>query len=164
MFGLLLKGTLFPRTFKNRPIWSHCSFRNYKSTFFHLQRMEQGNLRGGQFSIKTHHPVWKGFWLPRCSFLTKCVFFKKWTNPCLFLFFSFFSNTNFTEKTVGFSGIREEGEHADHLTTTTAPKKHTCLERLLITYLCTYLIGIWLQVSCRQLILRLVIVCSTCEM
>ena len=93
MFGLLLKGTLFPRTFKNRPIWSHCSFRNYKSTFFHLQRMEQGNLRGGQFSIKTHHPVWKGFWLPRCSFLTKCVFFKKMDQPLpLFVFFVLFKH------------------------------------------------------------------------
>ena len=41
---------------------------------------------------------------------------------CLFLFFS---NTNCTEKTVGFSRIRTrivrvEGKHADHLTTTTA--------------------------------------------
>ena len=40
---------------------------------------------------------------------------------CLF----FFPNTNFTEKTVGFSGIQTrivkvEGEHADHLTTATA--------------------------------------------
>ena len=39
--------------------------------------------------------------------------------------FSFFSNTNFTEKTVDVCGIRTqivgvEGEHADHLTTTTA--------------------------------------------
>ena len=36
---------------------------------------------------------------------------------------SIFSNTNFTEKTVGFSRIRTrvvgvEGEYADHLTTT----------------------------------------------
>ena len=38
--------------------------------------------------------------------------------------FFIFSNTNLTEKTVGISGIRTrivgvEGEHADHLTTTT---------------------------------------------
>ena len=44
----------------------------------------------------------------------------------LFVYFLFFSNTNFTEKTVGFCGlqtqiIRVEGEHADHLTSTTAP-------------------------------------------
>ena len=44
----------------------------------------------------------------------------------LFCLFSFFSNTNFTEKTVGVSRIRTqivgvEGEYADHLTTTTAP-------------------------------------------
>ena len=37
----------------------------------------------------------------------------------------FFSSTNFTEKTVGISGIQTwiggvEGERADHLTTTTA--------------------------------------------
>ena len=43
----------------------------------------------------------------------------------LFCSFSFVSNTNFTEKTVGFSRIqtwivRVEVEHADHLTTTTA--------------------------------------------
>ena len=41
------------------------------------------------------------------------------------LLFSFFSNTNFIEKTVGFSRIQTwivgaEGEHADHSTTTTA--------------------------------------------
>ena len=46
--------------------------------------------------------------------------FFKWAS---FSLFSFFSNTNGTEKTVGFSGIRTkivgvEGEHADHLTTT----------------------------------------------
>ena len=39
--------------------------------------------------------------------------------------FSFFSNTNFTEKTVSFSGNRTrivalEGKHVDHLSTTTA--------------------------------------------
>ena len=43
----------------------------------------------------------------------------------LFCLFSLFSNTNFTEKTVGVNGIRTrivgiEGEHTDHLTTTTA--------------------------------------------
>ena len=43
--------------------------------------------------------------------------------PASFCLFSFFSNTNFTEKTVGFSEIRTrivgvEGEHVDHLTTT----------------------------------------------
>ena len=45
----------------------------------------------------------------------------------LFRWILFFSNTNFTEKTVGFSGIwtwivRVEGEHTDHLTTSAAPK------------------------------------------
>ena len=44
-----------------------------------------------------------------------------------FLLFSVFSNTNFTEITVGVTGIQTrivnvEGKHADHLTTTTAPK------------------------------------------
>ena len=43
----------------------------------------------------------------------------------IFLYFLFFSNTNSTEKTVGFSGIRTqfvrvEGKHADHLTITRA--------------------------------------------
>ena len=42
-----------------------------------------------------------------------------------FCSFLFFSNTNFTGKTEDFSGIQTrivgvEGEHADHLTTTTA--------------------------------------------
>ena len=42
-----------------------------------------------------------------------------------FLFFWFFSNTNFREKTVVYSWIRTqivrvEGKHPDHLTTTTA--------------------------------------------
>ena len=49
-------------------------------------------------------------------------------NPVLFfVYFSFFSNTNITEKTVGFREIWSvivgvEGEHADHSTTTTQPK------------------------------------------
>ena len=54
-----------------------------------------------------------------------CYAVFKWDNQGLFCLFSFFSNTNFTEKTVGFSRIRTqivgvEGGHADHLTTTTA--------------------------------------------
>ena len=45
--------------------------------------------------------------------------------PASFCLFSLFASTNSTEKTVDFSGIRTrtvgvEGEHADHLTTTTA--------------------------------------------
>ena len=54
-----------------------------------------------------------------------CFYKKKWANPGLFfVYFRFFKHNN-TEKTVGFSGIRTrivgvEGEHADHLTTTTA--------------------------------------------
>ena len=53
--------------------------------------------------------------------------------PASFCLFSFFSNTNFTEKTVGFSGIQTriigvEGEHGDHFTTTTAQRgKSLCI-------------------------------------
>ena len=52
----------------------------------------------------------------------------KFANPRLFCLFSFFfSNTNFTEKTVDVSRMRTriavvEVEHADYLTTTTALK------------------------------------------
>ena len=51
---------------------------------------------------------------------------KKWANPGLFLFIFVLFKHNTIEKTLGFSGIRTrivgvEGEHADHLTTTTAP-------------------------------------------
>ena len=52
--------------------------------------------------------------------------FFKWAKPGLFfVFFCSFLNTNFTGKTVDVSGIRTrivgvEGEHTDHLTTTTA--------------------------------------------
>ena len=43
--------------------------------------------------------------------------------------FLFFSNANFTKKTVGVCGIRTliarvEGKHADHLTTTTAHNRN----------------------------------------
>ena len=61
------------------------------------------------------------------SLSIKSMFLKKWANPGLFFcLFSFFSNTNFTEKTLGVSRIRArivgaEGKHADQLTTTTAP-------------------------------------------
>ena len=52
-------------------------------------------------------------------------FFTNGPTPASFCLFSFLSNTKFTEKTVGVSGIQswivgEEGEHADHLTTTSA--------------------------------------------
>ena len=52
-------------------------------------------------------------------------FFKLGQPRPLFCLFLFFSNSNFTVKSIGFSGIRTriisvEGEHADHLTTTTA--------------------------------------------
>ena len=45
--------------------------------------------------------------------------------PGLFCLFTFFSHTDFTEITVGMSGIRTQlvkvdGKHADHLTNTTA--------------------------------------------
>ena len=54
----------------------------------------------------------------------------------LFCLLLFFSNTNFTEKTVGISGIqtrivRVEGKHADHLTPTTAH-----MARLFVQYMC----------------------------
>ena len=50
----------------------------------------------------------------------------------LFTIFWFFSNTNFTEKAVYFSGIQTpiigaEGGHADHLTTTTHGQFQTIL-------------------------------------
>ena len=49
-------------------------------------------------------------------------FFKNVPTPAYFCLFSFFSNTIFTEKTVGFRGIWTriiglEGKHADRLTT-----------------------------------------------
>ena len=64
------------------------------------------------------------------------VFLKKMGQPQhLFCFFLFFSNTKFSVKTVDFSGIRTrivglEGEHAGHLTTTTAREREclACLE------------------------------------
>ena len=53
------------------------------------------------------------------------IIFLNGPTPATFCLFLFFSSTNFTEKTVCFSGIQTqivgvEGEHADHLTTTTA--------------------------------------------
>ena len=62
-------------------------------------------------------------WLRRPSF-----FLKNGPTPAAFCLFSFFSNTNYAEKGVGFRGIQTrsagvEGENADHLTTTTAPKR-----------------------------------------
>ena len=54
------------------------------------------------------------------------MYFLKGPIPNSFCLFSFFSNTNYTEKTVDFSRIKTrivgvEGKLADHLTTTTAP-------------------------------------------
>ena len=74
-----------------------------------------------------------------------CHSFLKLDNPASFCLFPFFSYTNFTEKTVGFSGIRTrivrvEGKHADHLTTTTARKRFSlmtcCCHHLQMNYCC----------------------------
>ena len=56
-----------------------------------------------------------------------CFSEKSGPTPALFGYFGSYSNTNFTEKSVDFSGISTrivgiEGEHADHLTTTPAQK------------------------------------------
>ena len=58
----------------------------------------------------------------------KSLFFKNESTRASFCLFSSFTNTNFTEKSVGVSSIRTwiigvEGELADHLNTTTAPKR-----------------------------------------
>ena len=56
------------------------------------------------------------------------MFFNKWANPDLFIF-SFFSNTILQKKfsviQTGIVGV--EGEHANHLTTTTALINVNCL-------------------------------------
>ena len=58
--------------------------------------------------------------------------------PSSLCLYSFFSNTNFTEKIVDISGIRTgivggEDEHADHLTNTTALNRFVHNGRLIIT-------------------------------
>ena len=64
-------------------------------------------------------------------FLKKC----RPTEP-LFVIFVLFK-LNFTEKTVGFSGFQTqivgiEGKHADHLTTTTAPRQAIIVSLMLL--------------------------------
>ena len=54
-------------------------------------------------------------------------FLKSGPTPASFLFIFVLFKHNYSEKIVGFSGIQTrivgvEGEHADHLTTTTAQK------------------------------------------
>ena len=53
------------------------------------------------------------------QYLKNNVFFKKWTNPGLFLFIFVLIRHKFYRKNVGFNGIRTrivriEGKHADH--------------------------------------------------
>ena len=78
--------------------------------------------------------------------------FLKWANSGLFLFIFVLFKHNFTEKTVGFSGIRTrvvrvEGEQADYLTTIRALKfvYHIVTNSLSGTCLP-------LQCSCRRLV------------
>ena len=68
------------------------------------------------------------------------VVFSNGPIPASFCLFSFFSNTNCTEKAVGFSRIRTrivrvDGEQVDHLTTAPAPTsvKGTLLVNVLST-------------------------------
>ena len=78
---------------------------------FRYKQECSGSIMGTQKSEITRNQKSPKVGLPAC--LT--------TRPH-FCLFSFFSNTNFTEKNVGLSGIRTrivEGKHADHLTTTT---------------------------------------------
>ena len=89
--------------------------------------------------------------------------FKKWASFCLFLFFS---NTNFTEKTVGVSWIRTrivgvEGEHADHLTTT-LPHFFICMSLCkVLIYVSISQIYICLSLFFTCLSLRLILLCVT---
>ena len=57
-----------------------------------------------------------------------CYAVFKWDNQGLFCLFSFFSNTNFTEKTVGFSRIRTQivGVEGGTLTTWPPPRHDSC--------------------------------------
>ena len=83
------------------------------------------------------------------------VFFKKNGQPRpLFCLFSFFTNTNLTEKTVGVRRIRTqivgvEGKHADHLTTTTAQPRlfNTVLLQLVVS-------KVWLDLNHRSLVME----------
>ena len=68
----------------------------------------------------------------------------------LICLFSFFSNTNFTETSVGFSGIRTrivrvEGEHADHLTATTMALYCKTLCQLLMAVLVLKIKRLWVH-------------------
>ena len=81
-------------------------------------------LKSG-FDAKTKLGLLFTNWLYEELWVTQ-IFFKR-ANPGLFLFISFFSNQNFTEKTVNVRRIRTrivraEGEHADHSTTSPRPK------------------------------------------
>ena len=77
--------------------------------------------------------------------------FKKWANPGIYFVYFCYFYQQFYRKIVYFRGIRTrivgvEGEHADHLTTTTAPLSQlfsvlfstnhyrTCLSNVLPTY------------------------------
>ena len=80
-------------------------------------------------------------WLAKICYVTRSIqsgrfisalqslFLKNGPRSASFGLFLFFSNTIFTEITVGFSGIRTliiivEGKHADHLTTSTAHRHY----------------------------------------
>ena len=81
-------------------------------TYFHF-------LRGRNFWISNFFKSFSTMLQEHFSFL------KNGPTPASFCLFSFFSNTHFTQKTVGFIGIRTrivrvEGEHAYHLTTNTS--------------------------------------------
>ena len=76
-------------------------------------------LRGRNFWISNFFKSFSTMLQEHFSFL------KNGPTPASFCLFSFFSNTHFTQKTVGFIGIRTrivrvEGEHAYHLTTNTS--------------------------------------------
>ena len=86
--------------------------------------MEKKNRNGkGQFFLRDRSLV-----ICRNQTDIKCIIFSNVPTPASFLLFLFFATTIYG-KIVGFSGIRTqivqgEGEHTDHLTTTTALKMY----------------------------------------
>ena len=71
------------------------------------------------------------YWRGRSFVRLISFFFKSGPTPASVRLFLVFSSTNFTENTLGFIRIQTrivEGEHADHLTTTTALSVISCIK------------------------------------
>ena len=110
-----------------RDLWFKLASSCNDGTIFCLQYGREDELLGNMQAQGKINDAWRIKVMTEQCLVYLSIFFKVGQPRPLFVYFRSFQ-TQYYRKTIGFSRIRTrivgvEGEHADHLTTTTAPLK-----------------------------------------